>query len=1093
MRSFLIIFAALTLMFALPAQAEKATPAEMEQVCQNWLTYIVDQEGSWYGSTTPTIAHTAPIMVDGAMLGTFYTISPMGHVVVPVLKEMPPVKAYSDDCTLDITEAGGPALLIREKLGNRANQFVERYGSLDAIQPVRGEQLFTNEHRRLWDYLTLPADEFMGAGGVPELDSRTEVGPLLLSFWHQGAPYNMYCPEGDGGQCVVGCVATAAAQIMKYWEWPPIGEGTSSYTWDGDQSCGGDFGGGMLLTNHEDEYDWDNIPNSAYTSSPEIVKQATAEINYEVGVMFEMDYGRCGSGAYGSDAIEGFPAHFHYKDQLWTVRRINHTAETWFQAIQDEINLGRPMLYHVPGHLIVCDGWRDTGGQNQYHMNYGWGGQYNTWFTIDNLHIGDPDEEDFIKGIEPDLRVHVLKEDGSGDFTTIQGAVDAADPHDWIVLRDGTYLGAGNRDIDPAGKNLRFMSMSLDPSLCTIDCQGSAGDPHRGFYFGTGETTDTALRCLTITGGYTGAGLTGGDLGGGILSMGATPILEDCVLQGNTAGAGGGLAVDGAALTITDCEFHANTAAGAGGALHLANGSDVSISGTIFADNSADLGGAVSCDASSPTILETTIAVNSGTTEAAGIYCTNASAPDINKTILAFGTLGAALYCEGAGNAPTLACTDVYGNLGGDWVGCIADQQETGDNLNVDPLFCDLDNRDFTLQSISLCAWQNNPECSSIGARYVGCEPSGEAACCTDFNCQILSYEDCEALSGDFLPGETVSDPNPCYPPGSDLTGGTLICHSPTTVAYSPGLDWCQKYYDEFQLNDSQDQQPFLTSAGDTKVWYVIGGWDGARNFCGFEFGFDDYETTLFYFQEWGNCGIAGTEVPMGGWPGPNTGTVLGYSDTMSGDLVPIYWFAGYSYYSGQIPLTVNANSGFGGFQNCLSPAHSFDATCFGVMGINTDGVECHPDGEPQPWACCVGLDCYVLTIEDCALAGGEWQGEGVTCDPDPCYDPQDIDTTPEMVTRLALGRNLPNPFASQTTISFAVPNALANSPASLRVYDATGALVRTLHDGPVTAGHHVTTWDGRNETGQQVGTGVYFYELNIAKEHLTEQMIIVR
>jgi len=1093
MKRFWIILAALTLINALPAQAEKATPAEMERVCENWLSYIVDQEGSWHGSRTPTIAHAAGIMVDGNMLGIFYTISPSGHVVVPVLKEMPPVKAYAVDCTLDITEAGGPALLIREKLAERANQFIEWYGSLEAAQPVTGEQLFTNEHRRLWDYFVLPADEFLGSQGTPDLEDRTEVGPLLTSWWHQGAPYNDYCPEGDGGTCVVGCVATAAAQVMRYWNWPPLGRGSSNYVWYGDDSCGGNVGGGPQTAHHEDVYDWDLIPDAAYTASPPEVKAAVAELNYEVGVMFEMDYGRCASGAYPNLCQEGFPEHFFYKSQISHDSRNYHTSESWFQLIVGEINLGRPMLYGIPGHLIVCDGWRDSGGINQYHMNYGWGGSYNTWFTIDNLYGGDPGQEGLYKNIEPNLCVHILKDDGTGDFTTIQAAVDGSSSNDWIVLLDGTYTGAGNRDIDFAGKDLQVRSLNLDPSLCIIDCQGSAGDPHRAFYFHSGETNESILKGLTMMGGHTSAAIAGGDLGGAVYSVGTSLTLKTCQLVSNTAGTGGALAGDDADFTIEDTAFHTNMATGAGGGLYLTNGSDAIITKSAFAGNSADLGGALFCDASAPTISETSIAANSSLTEGAAVYCANASAPSFDKTIMAFGLVGAALYCEGEGNIPTLSCSDVYGNEGGDWVGDIADQEFFDDNLSTDPLLCDLDNLDLTLQSISPCAWQNNPECSNIGAYYIGCEPSGDAVCCANYYCEILSYEECEALDGEFVPGETVCDPNPCYPLGSDLNNGSLIVHCPVGVTYSAGLDWCQKYQDEYALTSSEEQHCRLDSAGETQVWYVIAGWEDPKDVCGFEFGLGAYDPTTFYFQAWGNCGANGTELPTGGWPGPEQGTTLGFSDTMSGDLVPIYWFAGYTYSSGQIPLSVNVDSGVGGFQNCLTPAHNFSATCFGVLGVNSDGVECHPGSGAAEYACCIGLDCFVMTETDCSTAGGSWLGVGVTCDPDPCFDPQDIDNTPEMPARLTLGRNLPNPFASGTTITFAVPSSMDNSKATLRVYDVTGALVRTLHDGPVSAGHHITTWDGRNESGHQVDAGVYFYDLSVAMERLTERMVVIR
>jgi hypothetical protein len=65
----------------------------------------------------------------------------------------------------------------------------------------------------------------------------------------------------------------------------------------------------------------------------------------------------------------------------------------------------------------------------------------------------------------------------------------------------------------------------------------------------------------------------------------------------------------------------------------------------------------------------------------------------------------------------------VYGNAGGDWVGCIADQYGVNGNFSADPLFCDPTHDDFTLAATSPCAPENSPgECGLIGAWPVGCE-----------------------------------------------------------------------------------------------------------------------------------------------------------------------------------------------------------------------------------------------------------------------------------------------------------------------------------------------------------------------------------
>jgi hypothetical protein len=72
----------------------------------------------------------------------------------------------------------------------------------------------------------------------------------------------------------------------------------------------------------------------------------------------------------------------------------------------------------------------------------------------------------------------------------------------------------------------------------------------------------------------------------------------------------------------------------------------------------------------------------------------------------------------------SLSRCGVFGNDGGDWIGCIAGQGTINDNFSEDPLFCGEDNPDepFTLHSDSPCASENNPACGLVGARRAGCE-----------------------------------------------------------------------------------------------------------------------------------------------------------------------------------------------------------------------------------------------------------------------------------------------------------------------------------------------------------------------------------
>ncbi|HPF34480.1 MAG TPA: C25 family cysteine peptidase [Candidatus Krumholzibacteria bacterium] len=92
--------------------------------------------------------------------------------------------------------------------------------------------------------------------------------------------------------------------------------------------------------------------------------------------------------------------------------------------------------------------------------------------------------------------------------------------------------------------------------------------------------------------------------------------------------------------------------------------------------------------------------------------------------------------------------------------------------------------------------------------------------------------------------------------------------------------------------------------------------------------------------------------------------------------------------------------------------------------------------------------------------------------------------------TALLLEPLRPNPSRGRTELAFALPAA---APASLRVYDAAGRLVRTLLAGEIPSGPGQTVWDGRREDGRDAGAGVYFFRLESGGEVRTRKLLLVR
>jgi len=94
---------------------------------------------------------------------------------------------------------------------------------------------------------------------------------------------------------------------------------------------------------------------------------------------------------------------------------------------------------------------------------------------------------------------------------------------------------------------------------------------------------------------------------------------------------------------------------------------------------------------------------------------------------------------------------------------------------------------------------------------------------------------------------------------------------------------------------------------------------------------------------------------------------------------------------------------------------------------------------------------------------------------------------TPQRVT---LYQNVPNPFNPTTTIRYYVPEATS---VTLRIYDATGKVVRNLVDDRIPEGGHEVRWHGLNNRGQRVSSGIYFYRLIAQDVVQTKKMVLLK
>ena len=97
--------------------------------------------------------------------------------------------------------------------------------------------------------------------------------------------------------------------------------------------------------------------------------------------------------------------------------------------------------------------------------------------------------------------------------------------------------------------------------------------------------------------------------------------------------------------------------------------------------------------------------------------------------------------------------------------------------------------------------------------------------------------------------------------------------------------------------------------------------------------------------------------------------------------------------------------------------------------------------------------------------------------------------TTPKRLT-IDLYPNYPNPFNNQTTISFRIPESM---PVTIRIYNSAGQWIRTLVDDYVSSGKHYVSWDGRDNMGRKMDSGVFIVRIHAGSSKMSKKIILLK
>ena len=427
---------AMVLMVTMPLFAERVTPETARKVAATFLN-----------NNGAKSAQLTDLTKEAGFTNLYIFNAEQGFVVMA-----------ADDCVQPILGYSLTGEFVAENMPSNVSGWLQGYN--DEIQYAIDNQMrATSEITRMWKELV--------EGNAKAGKATAVVNALVQTQWDQNGVYyysggqlqifelyNNLCPYDNTAdeRTVTGCVATAMAQIMKYWDYPSQGIGSHSYTPSTRPELGvqsANFG--------ETTYQWADMPNKLSMTSTTTQINAVATLMYHCGVSVDMMYdisGNDGSGAYSEDIPDALYHYFNYKPTAIIQYRNSYETNAWMSMLKTELDAGRPLQYSGSGsggHAFICDGYDSS---NKFHFNWGWSGNNDGYFELSNLNPGSGgaggggyvfnNDQSAIFGIEPGSTIAAPTNltytlSGLNDITLTWDGVSAASSYN--VYCDGNLVG----------------------------------------------------------------------------------------------------------------------------------------------------------------------------------------------------------------------------------------------------------------------------------------------------------------------------------------------------------------------------------------------------------------------------------------------------------------------------------------------------------------------------------------------------------------------------------------------------------------------------------------------------------------------------
>lgn len=375
-----------------PAWGEAVSESEARQIASSFMANHFT--GNPNGGLQ--LARRAPSVQAGASAPyyIFNATAGKGFVIVAGDDRVPQVLGYSDEGTFDYND-------MPEAMQEWLDGYAAQIAALDE-----------------------------GAAMATHITSSRPITPLVRATWSQRAPFNILLPfRPNGEHALVGCVATAMAQVMYYWQWP-------SRPTDAIPAYVSETLEYEMPELQPVEFNWASMKNTYHTDDTVgITAHAAATLSLYCAQSVHMDFKEGSSSAYTREVPYTMMRFFGYSSQAKYIQRKYFTTEEWESMILDELKARRPVIYSGSklsgGHAFICDGFD---GNGMFHINWGWNSQSNGYFLLNVLN--------------PDL----------------QGAGSASGSHGYII-NQAIVVGLSPKTASNAG--LEVFNRSIEIKECT--------------------------------------------------------------------------------------------------------------------------------------------------------------------------------------------------------------------------------------------------------------------------------------------------------------------------------------------------------------------------------------------------------------------------------------------------------------------------------------------------------------------------------------------------------------------------------------------------------------------------------------------------